>query len=319
MVRGTFSPARAWRPAVVARLARTLGVAIHSRAMQTRYHYCSTPSFHAAVRSRELWLSSLAQSNDALEGRLVALALARLARRDSLDEHLAGQIQTQVSWFEDIVTGLGFCLSEEADLLSQWRGYAADGTGFAIGYKLAYLEWLATQSHSGGQFVFGLHKVSYKDEEHDALVEPAFQEAKRWIASGAFRPTGQRGLLDPRSEEEITRDDDQTRTATSNASLAVFSLISCLYRLKPYAFREEQEWRLTSMLTRSKDEVCMYRATTLQIIPYRSFSLLEIERQPIDEVLIGPKNPTPTTVVREFLMRNGYGEVNVRRASASYR
>ena len=26
MVRGTFSPARAWRPAVVARLARTLGV-----------------------------------------------------------------------------------------------------------------------------------------------------------------------------------------------------------------------------------------------------------------------------------------------------
>ena len=29
MVRGTFSPARAWRPAVVARLARTLGVSVH--------------------------------------------------------------------------------------------------------------------------------------------------------------------------------------------------------------------------------------------------------------------------------------------------
>jgi hypothetical protein len=28
VVRGTFSPARAWRPAVVARLARTLGAAL---------------------------------------------------------------------------------------------------------------------------------------------------------------------------------------------------------------------------------------------------------------------------------------------------
>ena len=33
MVRGTFSPARAWRPAVVARLARTLGITNEPRAL----------------------------------------------------------------------------------------------------------------------------------------------------------------------------------------------------------------------------------------------------------------------------------------------
>ena len=37
-VRGTFSPARAWRPAVVARLARTLGVKSSLSAPSQEYH-----------------------------------------------------------------------------------------------------------------------------------------------------------------------------------------------------------------------------------------------------------------------------------------
>ena len=40
MVRGTFSPARAWRPAVGARLARTLGIAMRGRWCTSRVSAC---------------------------------------------------------------------------------------------------------------------------------------------------------------------------------------------------------------------------------------------------------------------------------------
>ena len=50
MVRGTFSPARAWRHAVVARLARTLGLATHpSRTLTAIQH-----QFESALSSQTL-------------------------------------------------------------------------------------------------------------------------------------------------------------------------------------------------------------------------------------------------------------------------
>ncbi len=47
--------------------------------MSILYHYCSTDTFFNIVKNRSLWLSSLAQSNDYMEGKLVAQAITRLA------------------------------------------------------------------------------------------------------------------------------------------------------------------------------------------------------------------------------------------------
>ena len=271
------------------------------------------------VSSESLWLSSLTQSNDAMEGRLVAEAITRLARCDGLSEQFVGQIQTQVGWFDKIVTGLGFCLSEESDLLSQWRGYAADATGFSVGFRRQYLEQLGAETITGNRSGFALRKVAYMEEDHDREVAPAYEETKRFIQSGAFKPTGRRGLLDSRSDEEIEREDEPVRAATNNASLAIFTLLPSLYLLKSRAFREEQEWRLLTHLTNSDNDTCLYRCTATQIVPYRIYPLLDIVRQPIAEVVIGPKNPTPIHVVRDFFSRTGYGKVDVRRSEATYR
>ena len=69
-VRGTFSPARAWRPTVVARLAFTLGVnqiklgqAIVSKRATRRLHAAATPAFqHRAARPRGASPSSVSLS-----------------------------------------------------------------------------------------------------------------------------------------------------------------------------------------------------------------------------------------------------------------
>lgn len=56
-----------------------------------------------------------------------------------------------------------FCLSEEADLLSQWRGYADDGRGVCIGFKKEALElYLKTKVENNS---ITLNKVLYSDDD----------------------------------------------------------------------------------------------------------------------------------------------------------
>jgi hypothetical protein len=87
--------------------------------MAILYHYCSTASFLAIAQSQSFWLSSLSLSNDTMEGKLVASVIAHLAERDSLDQRTISSLQDAIGIFEQIIDGLGFCLSEDGDLLSQ--------------------------------------------------------------------------------------------------------------------------------------------------------------------------------------------------------
>lgn len=53
------------------------------------------------------------------------------------DELLPGDCYYVDGYDEPLYTA---CFSGNGDLLSQWRGYAGDGTGIAIGFKTKYLK-----------------------------------------------------------------------------------------------------------------------------------------------------------------------------------
>ena len=101
--------------------------------------------------------------------------------------------------------------------------------------------------------------------------------------------------------------------------MELLSLFSELFRLKAYAFREEREWRLLSYLVKGGDDHCSHRAAHDRIIPYRKIELVGLERNPIAEVILGPKHGTPPKLVEDLLKQHRYGVVGVRRSEASYR
>jgi len=292
---------------------------MRNRDMKALYHYCSTESFHAIVESHSVWLSSLSLSNDTMEGRLVAEVIARLAGKDSLQEDAIRRLQDSVETIEHTIDGLGFCLSEEADLLSQWRGYAANGTGVAIGFSPDYLVWLAEKSKGGRKTGFTLEKVAYHPSEHESLVGPTYREVEKIIASGTYRLPIVRRIFDERRESDFEQLRTDARKANQRISLKMLELFGILFRLKSYAFREECESRLLSYVFKGAKNQCLYRAARDRIIPYCKIDLLELERRPIAEVILGPKHLTPRRPIEEFLKRNQYGVVPVRRSAASYR
>ena len=57
------------------------------------------------------------------------------------------------------------CFSEEADLLSQWRGYAQDGTGVFIGFSKKVLSTLEVEHYTA------FKKVTYGKSEQSEYIE----------------------------------------------------------------------------------------------------------------------------------------------------
>jgi len=287
--------------------------------MTILYHYCSSNAFQSIIENRRIWLSSLSLSNDSMEGKLVAEILARIAKADGLDQAAMHRLQESVSGLEQVIDGLGFCLSEDGDLLSQWRGYAADATGVSIGFSKDYLARFAEASRAPEKSGFTLQRVEYDLEIQESLIKPTYIEIKKLINEGAFKLPVRTILSDGRSNDEVKRDNEKIKSAFSQLTLTVLTLFAKLFLLKSSAFREEHEWRLISYFVKTGDDMCSFRALNDRIVPFREFELLESESGSIVEVILGPKNTTPNYVIESFLKQRGFANVTILRSEATYR
>lgn len=245
--------------------------------MSILYHYCNAASFASIVQSRSIWLSSLTLSNDTMEGRLVNRAVMELARKDGLDEYLLQRLEESLCILEQTFDGLGFCLSEHGDLLSQWRGYADNASGLSIGFSQTYLERLALISSEKKVPLFTLQKVEYESDAHKGHVAPTYEELRKLIDAGAFRAPVVRSLLDLRTDEEIKAEQKLIEKANMELAIKLLGLFRKLFLLKTSGFREEREWRLVSILIKDIADDCDYRAASGRIIPYRKLDLIDLD------------------------------------------
>ena len=270
---------------------------------------------HKTVR-----LSSLTLSNDSAEGKMVYAAMARHAEGDGLASRSTERLLSMIDDLDEVLGGLGFCLSEERDQLGQWRGYADDGAGVAIGFSRSYLEELKKYYSPPKVKTFRLEKVEYDPDEHDRHVESTYRELRKLIDEGAFGTTGVRGLLDSRTAEEIEQDRERTASLLRKAILATLPLYAKLYVLKSPAFREESEWRLVSYhaVKQGGDEI-EFRPAGGRIIPFISIELIDLDMPVIHEVILGPKHDTPVKIIEDLLDRAGFPDVRVERSASSYR
>ena len=280
--------------------------------MTTLFHYCSTSTFVSIISTRTIWLSSLNLSNDTMEGKLVAETINRLASLDNLGTEIVKDIQQSIAISEKTFHGLGFCLSEEGDLLSQWRGYATDATGFSIGFSKKYLQSLSENRMNAGKQC-KLQKVLYDTAAQEELIRPTYNEVKKIVDSGhLIQPTvgGVRSIhVDYSTKVNVFIQ------AHTSVYLNLFALSSSLYSLKTSAFCKEMEWRLVSFA----DDSCDYKPMNDRVVPYKIYDLDKLENESVIEVIIGPKNLTPPEVVESLLRKHGFNDVKIVRSSATYR
>ncbi|HET7730686.1 MAG TPA: DUF2971 domain-containing protein [Usitatibacter sp.] len=194
------------------------------------FHYTDFDGVYGILASRCLWLSKVSTLNDTSEVKLAIDLFKQQASEAArgLDmeearflEHAAGLL--------DSVRRTNICVagfSEDKDQLNQWRSYANDGRGIALGFDTGILRG-AARKHD-----VRLLRCVYEPEAHRRIVGDLVR-----LLLDAFRGT--------------PPDADGARKALLDQFSSTFLLTAPV--IKDHHFAQEKEWRLVSM-PRSVDD-----------------------------------------------------------------
>ena len=187
------------------------------REIKTVYHYCSVESFYSIISNSTLRLSDIDKSNDYMERKwlqrfILETALEEYEKnpfpfsfedggteyngRDAVRELIGFELKsTGQHWYDDFIT-YAICFSERGDSLSQWRGYADDGSGVCIGFRADKLREKLVDIHEadGPGHTFQFQPIRYTQQEQKDMIRPyirsIFQVLNALLKQNA-QPTGE--------------------------------------------------------------------------------------------------------------------------------
>lgn len=280
----------------------------------TLYHYCSAATFESIVSKKSIWLSSLSQSNDTHEG----VWMDGLLRQVCLENDFSPSEIERVSEFLKDATAfwdvLGFCLTPNEDMLSQWRGYADDGCGFAIGFSE---EAFRCVNRDKG----GLFDVIYEKEMQLEIVRERVKNNLELLRSGIRTIPSEIPKSEASKKAVNTKNRFRSLFSGPRVSLSIFflSLIDIMYVLKNPSFREETETRFITNMNREYPG-CEFHRSGRKLVPHRVMEFSSVKPAlVIEKVVLGPGNPTPPDIVAAFLRENGFGDAEIFMSAATYR
>ena len=275
---------------------------------KTIYHYCGVESFFGIIRDKELWLSNCRFMNDYAEH----VAMIRRA-----DEYLRGLalrgpqdgFRVALRHLMELVPQSPYlaCFSSEPDLLSQWRAYAEDGAGFAIGFSTDALKHQCEDCMKEAGVHVSLWPVDY---DPSRVFEFLCEKVRSYLANPAVADWRNNDLVG------LARRDIWDIAAVS----------------KNRGFREEREWRIVTPPKVTIDDEGgpvahggisdrRFHADAKWIVPY---FVLKFSPTIVREVRLGPKNYArereALDTLRDFLGANGYDrKIEIEPSEATYR
>jgi hypothetical protein len=263
----------------------------------------------------------LSLSNDSKEGHHVA---------DFVNQQLPksfpykNQIIILLNEYLSIASAIGFCLSSEKDVLSQWRGYADDAQGVAIGFCRDGLESLLEHDDNNKE-VFPilpqLVKIVYYDERLPRIIKTEVRKMMKLVNSGnlEFPMLGMKII----PVDKVNQTDFTSWEAEYELRNVMLKLSAMAYEIKSKFFSEEREWRIFNCLI-SMDGSLNFPNAGFQpygdkLKPFENFPADGFSPSLIKEVVLGPRNQTPNKVMRLFLDSQSFEHVEITRSAGSYR
>lgn len=281
---------------------------------QRLYHYCSAESFRAILESGRLRFSDINMLNDSMEHRwgysVFEEAATRLIKRINVPDSVA---QMDIAFFDavDKILSMGqliahpfiSCLSYDANSLDQWRKYADDGRGYAIGFLASSLQRMP---------------VSLLEVSYDREVQ--VKEMMVALAATHSRLSPSELPLQGESFEDVALI-AACMTAFKHPSFATEREVRCFHAISLEKIQDN--FRFVSQGSAGSADVENKVAFTTRDgalaahidLPYTASD----GSCPIVEVATGPKNPTNMGNVFLFLGSQGHSNVAVRTSGLPYR
>ena len=282
------------------------------------YHYCSVDTFLNIIKYKKLWLSDSHYMNDSTEGiwidKLVKETITEFIKDNPKNK-------TQLDALEVAYNKLGhskhyfISFSKDGDVLSQWRAYADDGYGVAIGFQSGLFYDIAkitrqcnNASQNKGEIAKSdIFKFSYMDINYNNSIRDTIKDT----------------INNYLNNEEITKSDIYALLLKNDA-----------ISVKHSSFQEENELRIvyTPTIPYQENEKNKhldagvkklsekkYRTSNNQIIPYYEFDFnATYNSLLIPKIILAPKSKLKEDDIKEFLESNGFKNTKIQKSKSPY-
>lgn len=315
--------------------------------MSVIYHYCSLNTFTQVIKNKTIRMSDLNKTNDYLEKawgkRFLYDTLCEELDKNNIAMNLnenywySDEAHTHLEQLQNDIDRilkhqtLITCFSKDSDKLSQWRAYADDGLGIAIGFDYDAMKKLVKNSLD-----LYIGEVIYQKEKQRKLIKekvykPAFQYMRNLFEQDRVRVSD---IFETFFVEEFD---------VFCEVLDISEQIFCF--LKNPAFEEEHEVRMVYN-TGIYEEIEMQDLRKHMLVPHefgnnrRKLILQPMQVQEkrgklvtyadlcfeqciqdgiIKEIIIGPKSSVTEHDIFQILCVNGFeDDVIIRKSVASY-
>jgi hypothetical protein len=196
------------------------------------YHYCSNTSFLSIVSNQTIRASEYSLSNDGMEGKWIRKVIEECCSERGLSASQLGVVLSEFDTITSMYGAAGICLSEDGDMLSQWRAYSENGAGVSIGFDSTAFY---VQPADRAPPLPALGKVIYDLATQKRIIAPNIDLICKLFKSGA----------DVATYRDVKMTDGVTLQVNENLALnaSIVTLLPMLFAFKNPAFHEEREWR----------------------------------------------------------------------------
>lgn len=241
------------------------------------FHYTTAEGLLGILTSGEMWATNYKYLNDSSElehafrllNRILAEVLESASDLSALSRAtltaISGSPQLGLPYIDLFVS----CFCGKDDLLSQWRGYGAQGGGYSVGFNPV----VPIQQSLLGRH-YSLHRVLYEETQQTGLLR-SLVEAFCGAMNG-LEAVPCDGIKAPVTSSEVSVRNLTIRTHLpppvdelfSSFSRAVVTIAACC---KSSSFREEEEWRLVHFFGKAEGFAhpeIQFRAAKGMVVPY---------------------------------------------------
>jgi hypothetical protein len=233
---------------------------LESSSVHRLYHYTDLPGLNGIVSTNDLWLTHLRFSNDdeeMIHGQNIVTETLKARKKTPEPGQLPYLECLEKILGEPVSDGVYICcLCAKDNLLSQWRGYAANGTGVSIELDHNKFDFLTGPDCQHG--LLRLWKVFYREEQQRHIIAKAIEFAWNYQTELPIEKRAQ------------------------NAADAIQFFIPTF---KNHDFEEENEWRLIFTPRPNAAVQPQFRTARNMLVPYYSLQKLGWD----------PKQPLPIT------------------------
>ncbi|MGM0519732.1 MAG: DUF2971 domain-containing protein [Campylobacterota bacterium] len=266
------------------------------------YHYCNVEAFRAIIQNKKLWLSSVYNLNDYKEIHWINDKVNKKLEKIRDKNNFTKYKLFERLFKKQLPNVYIASFSQGGDLLSQWRAYANDGHGVAIGFNTDYFK---TNS------IVMATEVLYDEKKQEEEIDEIFSPLEKFSNNVSLK------------DKEFKLMCEEVITKINNLAA----------KSKNELFKEEQEVRLIhnpiiiddkvneKIIFRNNLSEMKFRAVCGNLIPYfeLDFSKYEGDIMPIVEIVKGPKNMFIDKEIKIFLANNGFYNVPLKKSKSSYR